>query len=174
MTTDPHSIIAAKEAEIAATERLLDEQKAELRGMKAVARLYASAPPKRAMTIHDSAHAQTSSKVGGRQPGSITRRWRDVLEHLLRTESEWFPAESVKLVVKLLENRDITVPQVNRIFLGYQEHGYVERNPVGWFRVSDEAAEKFGLKREAKENGEAEASPDAGEVAASPFHDLDL
>jgi hypothetical protein len=60
-------------------------------------------------------------------------------------EREWFEAEVVCSVVKGLENRLIKPSEVRRIFDGYIEYGYIEKDATGKFRVTQAAKDKFDL-----------------------------
>jgi hypothetical protein len=171
----PDDLIASQRETIADMERKLELERAKLEGYIEMARAMGS-PAKR--------ESATSGKVGGRQPGSITKTWRRVLGALMLREGDWFSAHDAALVVERLEHREIRPSEVRRIFKNYLEYGYVEQNEIGQFRITDEAVAKFGLGNEpqqetttADENedeGEAPDASDEGGPDAGTSEPLDL
>jgi len=179
--TDVHTLIAAKEASIAAREQQLALDKAELAGMKAVANLI---PVGRLLATKSIARvprafANEGKPSGGRQPGAISQRWRRVLETVILQEPDWVPAERFVPIIKRLEGRDTTPSQVRRILDGYAEHGFVETNDASEYHVTEMARQKFGLSDSSSdimsfnENGEPKGSPDAGGAATPSSDDPD-
>ncbi len=154
------SLLGDKRTKIATLERALETERAELRGMEALASAINSGVKThagRAFRVGP-LESGTKPKGSGRQPGAISKRWRFVLETLLLLESDWFPAETVVETVRALEQREIRPAEVRRIFDGYIEHGYVVKDDAGLYRVSDQAAEKFGLARTSPKENEAPSS----------------
>lgn len=94
-----------------------------------------SGPPQR--------HAGGSA---GRQPGSISKRWREVLAELWR-DGKPFGADRAAEAVRRLEDRVIKPSEAKRILESHEEHGYVVRTAGGDFIVTDEAAKKFDFAR---------------------------
>ena len=141
----PEELIAAQEERVAEAARQLDLETSKLHGMQEMARAM-GAPAKR--------ESVSTGKVGGRQPGSITKSWRRVLGSLLMREGDWFDANDVVNVVLNLERREIRPSEVRRIFKNYEENGYVETSDKGQFRITEEAVTKFGLGNEPQQETE--------------------
>lgn len=144
----PDAIIAAARGSILAREKELDALRAELRGMEAMAeafrRSHHAAGASRAKAAENT--PPKSGHVGGRQPGSITRRWRAVLRDLVFLSHEWFPAEDVIAAVRKLDDRLIRPSEVRRVFEGYAQHGYVETDASGRYKITQTAVDKFDLE----------------------------
>ncbi|WP_066807139.1 hypothetical protein [Sphingomonas asaccharolytica] len=179
--TNAQDIIAAKRADIAARERALELDKAELAGMEKMLHLFGPVPraivgPVRAAVRPQSYGGGDVKPAGGRQRGAISQRWRRVLEHVILGEAEWVDPVRYVPIIKRLENRETTAAQVRRILDGYAAQGFIEANDEGLYRVTEMARAKFGLgERSAfdalNENGAADAAPDAGGVAAPSSDD---
>ena len=168
----PFDIIKAKRADIVERERAIELEKAELAGMEMMANLFGA--PKRAASNRVVIEGSGATKPSrGRQSGAISKRWRAVLEYAILAEPEWLSPEDFVPIIKLLEGRDVTAPQVRRILEGYTNHGFVEQNIERKFRVTDIAREKFGLKESGarvatNENGPpTDKSEDGPEIAHS-------
>ena len=100
-----------------------------------------------AITGSEPRHAGGGPAVSsGRQPGSISKKWRDVLAELWRAGAPFIADQAAELV-RRLEGRTIKPSEAKRVLESYQEHGYVVRNGAGEFIVTDEAATKFGFSR---------------------------
>jgi hypothetical protein len=161
----PDDLIAAQRERVAEAARTLELETSKLHGMEEMARAMGS-PVKRS----PAGEGTSSGKVGGRQPGSITKTWRRVLGSLLMREGDWFSAHDVTDVVRNLERREIRPSEVRRIFKTYEANGYVEQNDRGQFRITDEAVAKFGLGNEPQQDPAIadENEEEDGEVAAEP------
>lgn len=160
----PDELIAAQRELVAEIARNLELETSKLRGMEEIA--HAMGAPAKRETV------SSGGKVGGRQPGSITKAWRRILGALLlRPEGDWFDANDVVKVVHALERRYIRASEVRRIFKKYEENGYVETNERGDFRITDEAVAKFGLGHEPQQDSattpENEASDGDSAAGAS-------
>ncbi len=189
--TNAHDIIAAKRAAIearkaahAAEGRSIELEEAELAGMEKVAHLFSPAPRAvrsavLASVTRSPANGYSSGeprKSNGRQRGAISQRWRRVLECAVLLEDEWVPASRFVDIIKQLEDRHTTPPQIRRILDGYTETGFVDKNDFGFYRVTETARKKFGLAEPSvldalTENGAGDtASDDRDEGAATPSH----
>lgn len=155
----PDELIAAQQDRVAEAARQLEIETSKLRGMEEMARAMGSAAKRETLS---------SGKVGGRQPGSITKAWRRVLGSLVMREGDWFDANDVVKVVGNLESREIRPSEVRRIFKKYEENGYVETNDSGHFRITDEAVAKFGLGNEPQTSAAADENEEAGGAVADP------
>lgn len=176
--TNALEIITAKRTDIAAREiahkaegHAIELDKAELAGMEKMVQLLGPAPrvlSRLQATSSPIAFANEREKGSiGRQRGAISKRWRLVLEFAALAEDEWLSASRFVEIIKSLENRDATQPQVRRILDGYAENGFVEANESGFYRVTELARNKFGLAEPSasnalNENGATEAAPEAG------------
>ena len=151
--TRADDIIHEQRAKVAEMERTLETARAELRGMETLARAWSitvsTVLPARATRGPEKPSRPrveaTATRVGGRQPGAISRRWREVLTRLLATSNTWFDAQEVALAVRALEDREIKISEARRQLDGYIEHGFVERSDDGRYHITQTAIEKFGL-----------------------------
>lgn len=79
----------------------------------------------------------------GRQPGSITKRWRKILA-ALRHRSPFTPRDGAD-AIKRIEGREVRFTEVRRIFTGYVEQGHLRDLGEDEFEVTKEAIEQFDL-----------------------------
>ena len=168
--TTPNSILAAKRSRIAALEASLASERAELRGMETMAQ--ALTGQVREMTPADWKRAKDATddfvrKVAkGRQPGSITNEWRQVLAHL---GDQPFTAADLAAYPQLLFGRNVSVAEGRRRLDLFMSHDYVEDVGDNRYRVTPHAMQKFGLKS-LIQDGEASAEPiDRDEGASDPL-----
>lgn len=177
--TNAYDMIAAKRADIAARKvahaaegHAIELEEAELSGMEKVAHLFGPAPRAVRSIVLASASPVAAAgyssgeprKSNGRQRGAISQRWRRVLEYAVLLEDEWVPASRFVEIIKELEDRHTTPPQIRRILDGYTETGFVEKNESGLYRVTETARKKFGLAEPSafdafNENGASTAMP---------------
>lgn len=151
------SLLSDKRSKISDLERALETERAELRGMEALASALGSGAKTYIARTLPNNRTSNSGKMGGsgRKPGAISKRWRAVLKTLYTIDQGWFSAETVVATVSILERRDIRPAEVRRIFDGYIQHGYVVKNDEGLYRVSEQAVQKFGLVRVQPNENEA-------------------
>jgi hypothetical protein len=185
--TNAHDMIAAKRAALtarkvahAAEGHAIELEEAELGGMEKVAHLFGPAPRAVRSTVLASPAVGYSSgesrKSNGRQRGAISQRWRRVLEYAVLTDDEWLPASRFVEIIKDLENRHTTPPQIRRILDGYAANGFVQSNEFGFYRVTETARNRFGLAEPSahdalNENGAGDtASDDRDEGVPAPSH----
>lgn len=165
--TGPDQLISAQRERVLEARRTLDIEMSKLAGMEEMA--LAVGPPNKKMGARESS---TSAKPGGRQPGSITRSWRRILGAIYMIESEWFNANTVVTMVKSMEERDIRASEVRRIFKGYIEHGYIEQDEHGLFRITHDAVTKFELDQEPRPStGLNETEAPEAELPSAPVSD---
>lgn len=175
----PDALIAAQRELVADLERKLELARVKLAGYEEMAEALGTGGRRAS-----SGERRSSGRVGGRQPGTITKNWRRVLASLLLRESDWFNAGDVVDVVRSLEDRDIRPSEVRRIFKKYEENGYVQQNENGLYRITDEAVAKFALDKEPQgdgtpneneaPNGDAAGASEAGGEDEEASEPLDL
>ncbi len=83
---------------------------------------------------------------GGRQPGAISMRWRQILGEFYTTGKPFSP-QDVADAVQRLEDRQMKPSEARRILDNYVAYDYVSLDPFGLFTVTDQAAQKFEFTR---------------------------
>lgn len=144
----PFEIIDAQRALVARLQAELDQARIQLEGME---KIFGALPSRRRSPTTTTTTTSTRKgdapqpTSGGRQPGAISMRWRNILNVLHRDGEPFSPARAIE-VVKELENRVMKPSEAKRILEGYLEHGYVKK--AGWsdFEVTEEAATKFDFQ----------------------------
>lgn len=134
--------IARTEKEIDELKRRAEQLELELRGLKRAATLRPSGEG----DVNNEEGEDPLSKRGGRQKGAISRTWRAVLARMyagginapMRLEDIVHFAQSLGL--SLHENSALARMR------HYCDVGFVEEDARGLFRVTQAAAERFGLK----------------------------
>lgn len=166
--TLPADIISKQRAKVADLERALATARSELSGMERLAAAMGGLTEAlMASTTHRivTFENKLGSGKSGRQPGAITRRWREIFE--VMAGDGWVAVEQVIDIVRLLDGREMRPAEVRRLFETHIAHGYLEQQD-GRYRVSNLAIEKFGLKA-APNPPAAKANPQENE----PPHFLD-
>lgn len=165
---DPNQILSDKRARVAELEALLSVEKAELRGMEQFASAFEMLAKRQgAATLRiPSRTTRLEEARTGRQPGSISKKWRVALWHLDEMGGD-FSAQDIVNAVHELEGRALRPADAKRQMDTYAEHGFIsEANGV--YNVTDDFRSKFAeFASGSNENGAAEAAPDAEEVGAS-------
>ncbi|MEG3145933.1 hypothetical protein U1839_14830 [Sphingomonas sp. RT2P30] len=164
--TDISTILADKRARIAGMETALAVERAELRGMEMMADLVGKAPRApvivnvtRRRVLPESAPSETASK--GRQPGSISMRWRAVLWRLDEMGGDFAPSDIVS-VVRDLEGREMRAADARRQMEIYVSLGFI-RVENGTYNLTDDFRSKFA----ASANAQNENAP-----PSDPFEDI--
>lgn len=127
----------------------LAEAENKLQGMEMV---YAAMPKpagrgaSRVASVIGQAKAADGGGAGGRQPGSISMRWREILRDLYRHKNP-FTADDAAEAALRLQGRTMKPSEARRIIEGYEDHGYIVKNNAGQFVVTDAAAAKFDFVR---------------------------
>lgn len=139
---DPSTLLSQKRDRIAALKAAIEVEEAELRGMIAMAALLTkSAPPPRAHRSRPIDLGVDNGVSKGRQPGSISMRWRAVLWRLDGLGGDFTPADIVT-AVRELEGRSTRPTDARRQMDGYVELGFV-RLDEGKYNVTEEFRAKF-------------------------------
>lgn len=123
--------------------RELELLEAELRGMEKLAATI-SPPMMRRATVAVPKAEQGDRKPSGRQPGTISNKWRDVLAVMLgddRPVMIW----RAHAIAKEIQQREMKASEVQRLFKGYADQGLLSAQSGGWV-VTDEAVQRFGLQ----------------------------
>jgi len=166
---DPNQILAEKRARITELESALEVERAELRGMELMAKLIVPSEaflqlavgslkvgggPARAGAARALDYAVEEASTKGRQPGSISMRWRAVLWRLEGLGGN-FRAADIVAVVKELEGREMRPADAKRQMDVYAQHGFVSvENDI--YNVTDEFRSKFA---QSAQNGSNENAP---------------
>lgn len=139
---DPNVLLVEKRAQIAGLEAALEMEKAELRGMEAMAALLTKPVPMSRTHVPRAINIRTDDLGGrGRQPGSISKRWRAVLWRLDGLGGDFTPIDIVD-AVRDLEGRSTRPTDARRQMEGYVELGFI-RLDNGKYNVTDEFRAKF-------------------------------
>jgi hypothetical protein len=164
--------IANLKEKIAKVEREAELLHAELRGMLVAKKYLEGSAVRAAGAVVASGAARAANAVtrrGGRQPGAISDRWKEILSALYQLDA-WFDESAVVNTVFELDNRHIKPTEVRRIFTGYVEHGYIEKGDRDLYRVTEEAAAKFGFPPKPKpENAKPAPAKALNLVKTEPF-----
>lgn len=174
--TDPQIILSEKRARIEGLELVLAAECEQLKGMEMMVAHFNGVAATRAPL--DSIKLASTPSVGGRQPGSISKRWRKVL---------WandlgcgtFEISDLVLAVRQLEGRPLRPADAKRQMETYVELGFVTGSADAGYVVTDEFRSKFAddapdsFNENGEPNGNAAGSPDAGRVTALPYDDPD-
>ena len=80
----------------------------------------------------------------GRQPGAISKRWRDVFRLLVQSGNSFTDQDVIQTVFEL-ERRALRRSEVARLFSNYQEHGLASIVGDGTYQITDHAIAKFDL-----------------------------
>lgn len=169
---DPHHILSEKQLRVAELERALEGERAELRGMEFMVRQMTGGQAAKPQTRVGKVLQQISPS-GGRQPGSISKRWRAALWALHNGYGPFGLSEIVQMVL-VLEGRTLRPADARRQMDTYIEHGFVAGSPDEGYKVTDEFQSKFaddapnGSNENGEPNGNAASSPDDGKEGVPP------
>jgi hypothetical protein len=146
-----HQILAEQEAKVADLRKKLEREEAVLDGM----RLVADATPARNEFFHGALSATPHSGLAeatknalrrGRQPGAISREWRDTLRFLYARCPYGFSIDQVVGAAHTFNLPNVKDRDAEERMRAYLQNGYVEKSEVG-YRVSESAALKYGFDR---------------------------
>jgi hypothetical protein len=154
MTNDstPAAKIASQEARIARLRHELEIAEAVLSGMKAVVMTVAEQPDSVSITGADSSFVSDKPLRGvltkastGRQPGAISRQWRDTLALLWKNYPfpQGFTEYDAATAAQAAGLPNVGPKIALNRMTAYLSHGYVERLPDGKWRVADLTAKKY-------------------------------
>jgi hypothetical protein len=168
----PTQILADKRARIAELEAAIVVERAELRGMEMMATLLSGSreQPLDATTapavayIHIGHKHSSETPARGRQPGSISMRWRAVLWRLDSLGGN-FSASEIVAVVSELEGRDMRPADARRQMELYKELGFVCYDN-GAYNVTDQFRSKFAESADAHNENAPPSKLDGAEDAA--------
>lgn len=117
-----------------------------------------------------------TSKIGGRQPGALSNRWkRNLLDLKAQAGAAAFSIQDVITTVERVEGRQIRSSEARRQLDSYVEYGHVHAVGAGLYQVPDDVAARFraSLKHEddgveyPQTNEAADTKPSGAESAAS-------
>jgi hypothetical protein len=170
--------IATREAHVAKMRRELEIAEAELRGMKLlrdqiVGRHVAS----RAAVILDRVRTRPPTYTGGRQPGSISKTWRQIYSDLFYGvgSGNWF-SESQLIGYALKRGVELRPKDAKERLQAHAQHGLVEEDPFSpnYWRVTDVSARTFGFSEQPlKEENESVSVGGNGSVGVGNTDDDD-
>jgi hypothetical protein len=175
MTSDftPVAKIKAQEATVERLRRELEIAEAVLIGMRAML----SPPPKAPMTngpdksedvwrdlprLWNEASAKTKgASTKGRQPGAISRPWRDTLAMLWMNYPfpEGFTEYNAATAAQSAGLPNVGPKEALERMKSYVVHNYVERLPTGKWRVTDHMVKKYGFSNKGAPSIAIEESP---------------
>lgn len=140
---DATQILDAKRAEIAVAEAALNVMRAELRGMEAMAKAlpFSRGSEARGDRRDDGGGATQESK-GGRQVGSISKRWRTALWRLHSLGGD-FSASDIVGVVRDLEGREMRAADARRQMDTYAGFGFIAEAGNDRYNVTSKFKSKF-------------------------------
>lgn len=176
LMVDPSSVldsqrrkVADAEFRVAAAQAELVAERNILQGMEALEAAFRAAAKNGSGSILrvGSSEPATHRKIGGRQPGSITKEWRLVLAKL---GTEPFTAADLAAYPQVLFGRSVSVAEGRRRLDLFLHHDYVEQVGEGRFRVTQHAITKFGLDRLNANASVSTEADDRDEGAATPSH----
>ena len=159
--SNPQAKISAQEAEVARLRHDLELAEAVLRGMLAVVepsnrppapiigRVASIVPTPNRPLSGASMKASAGEFVSyrGRQPGAISRQWRDTLAMLRMNYPfpEGFTEYSAATAAQAAGLPNVRPKDALDRLTAYLSHGYVERLADGKWVVTDLAAKKYGF-----------------------------
>ena len=157
--SSPAAKIVAQEAEVARLRRDLEIAEAELRGMKAMLPTAPTAPVGHPEVWERGLPKLREAMVGrtkGRQPGAISRQWRDTLAMLRMNYPfpEGFTEYSAATAAQAAGLPNVRPKDALDRLTAYLSHGYVERLADGKWLVTDLAAKKYGFLDKGAPTGE--------------------
>src|SRR5579871_6489044 len=138
-------IIAAQEAKVAGLRRNLEIEEGVLRGMRLVAHpdvKPANLEPEQSIAVENWNRIVAGSRRG-RQPGAISREWRNTLGTLYRECPDRFSISDAVVAAQANGLKAGTREAEDRI-RAYLDVGYVERAGDG-FKVGQVAVQKYGF-----------------------------
>lgn len=170
------TLVDNHKAKLAELRRQADILEAELRGMEMLVAAMAaeSSSVARVGSVQgvdggSDLHGGTNAvRRAGRQPGTISGKWRDVLAVMLGHEGPvhiWRAHE----IAKVVQQRDMKGSEVQRLFAGYAENGLL-RAEGGGYRVTDEAVRRFGLTAKRLQDFQSVFAPNEN-VSPSEFNE---
>jgi len=103
---------------------------------------------------------------GGRQPGAITEVWKARLRYFYEEQAE-FNVSAVIGYIRDIERADSAPPpsEIARILSNHVKFGYLQPMPLDTYRVTEEAAQKYGFQRPKKFEGPASTGPSSISVS---------
>ncbi|BBU61922.1 hypothetical protein MSC49_18570 [Methylosinus sp. C49] len=155
-TADIDASIRNREAQVEELRRQLELAEAELKGMKtiraAIGRSAHPHQPSRAAAVIEK--VRQAGYSGGRQPGAISRPWRMIYSDMYHGfPNAWFSEQ--QLTISAFNNGIKLRPKEAKDRLSaHAMHRIVEQAPdsPGYWRVTEEAARKFGFDKEPLKN----------------------
>lgn len=170
--SSPAAKIAAQETVVARLRRDLEIAEAELRGMKAMLPAAPTAPTASSDVWERGIPKLKDALLGptkGRQPGAISRQWRETLA-MLRMNYPFpggFTEYNAATAAQAAGLPNVRPKDALDRLTAYLSHGYVERLADGKWLVTDLAAKKYRFPDKGAPTGEPmEASPVETEEAS--------
>lgn len=143
--SNPALVILEQQRQLVANLRAqLAQAETQLDGMEMI--IQAMPSRRRASTNPRAGASVGSAGNGGRQPGAISMRWRQILGGFY-AQGKPFSPQDVADAVQRLEDRQMKPSEARRILDGYVTYEYVTVDQFGLFTVTDLAAQKFDFAR---------------------------
>lgn len=161
MVAQPDSPLEQQRALVAEIQARLNRESLILEGME---RMAAFTPATHPVAASAAPRRATSSGSKGRQPGAISKRWRDVFALLVRNGNR-FNDDAVVEAVRRLEGREMRRSEVRRLFDNHRANGLVAFHDDGAYSVTQYAIDKFDLGRNGEGPPENSEGPSRGGVA---------
>jgi hypothetical protein len=169
--------IEAKRREVAHYKAQHDAAALELRALERAAALRPSVstalevsiiePPKNPKA-REKTKVRTIVRKGGRQPGSISPNWQNVLRAMYRSGNRKHKYDAIHAITERLGLGLSDASTRDRV-RNMTKTGLLSGNPARGFAVTDEAVAKFGLAQSNEApNGKPVSASEAGEGATSP------
>lgn len=169
--------IAAKRREVTLYKAQYDAAALELRALERAASLRPSAstpahtsPAEQPKVSKARERTRTRSTVrkGGRQPGSISVSWQNVLREMYRTGNRKHKYDAIHTITQRL-GLGVSEASTRDRVRNMTKTGLLSGGPAKGFAVTDEAIAKFGLAQSNEApNGKSVSASEAGEGATSP------
>jgi hypothetical protein len=134
------SAIADRDRLIADLERQVEQARAERATLVKAAALMGLVPE-----VVDGGEESAHPKRGGKQPGAISQKWREVLGTLAASPAA-NSYEDIRAAANL-HDMDVEMGSVRERVRKFIDFGYLMKNPDGKFSVTVDAVRKFGLSK---------------------------
>lgn len=167
MTTNPIAVqlesarveVEDLRLEINRLTRQFEVAKARLEAFEIASRAFESVAPK----------TKPGARVVKQRNRLPSSEWQAVFQALCRDHADGFGYDDIFTVTELLDMK-VQRPSLRTKMMNYVNDGYAERIGDGRFAITRKGIAHFKIQAAVErqnENGEAEASPDTDEVAAS-------
>ena len=148
--TEIEKAIFAKEKEVAELRHKLEISEAELRGMKAISAHLSRAKNITTREFHVSEPKPLNEAAGyrgGRQPGSISKTWRDILSYLYWKNKKPGDFFNLQDVIRTALSFGITIrlSDAHSRMKHYMVLNFINEDGHDQYRVTSFAAKKFGF-----------------------------